>query len=108
MRATRHQAMSPMMEPSWTLSAGRKPPCKPRRMVSIVTGPGGALNEIAMMAPARMVENMASPVKTETPSQQAGNACWKASGPKSSMRFAANPTLATGEIIVQGLQPRQS
>jgi len=40
----------------------RMPARRPRRIVSMVTGPGGALNEMAMMAPASAVEGMLSPV----------------------------------------------
>jgi hypothetical protein len=52
-----------MMEPSCTFNAGEKPPRSPRRIVSIATGPGGALNEIAIMAPVRAVANIFSPGK---------------------------------------------
>ena len=49
---------SPMIDPNCTFSAGEKPPRKPRRIVSIVTGPGGALNEIAIMAPVSTVASI--------------------------------------------------
>jgi hypothetical protein len=49
-----------MIDPSWTCRAEWKPPRDPRRMVSIVTAPGGALNEIAIRAPANMVDSTAT------------------------------------------------
>ena len=35
-----------------------RPPRRPRRIVSMATGPGGAANEMAMSAPVRAVENI--------------------------------------------------
>src|SRR5260221_9349864 len=71
--ATPHQVRSPITEPNCRYSAGGKPPPRPRRTVSMVTGPGGALIEIAMIAPARAVVSMMCAEIKKTPTRARPN-----------------------------------